>query len=282
MDSQLSIVLVSYNSGGVIDRCLGDLIRSQAFPIIVVDNNSSDNTPAYLRDSYPNLTVIDAGYNIGYGGAANIGMKACQTPFVLLLNPDVIVTADEITQFFTVAYNHRSENNELDWTVFAPATGAKSFKKQGILEVSNVLGAVMLFNMQKLNSIGLFDERYFMFYEEKDLCLRIIKAGEKILLDSDILFEHDKGTSSGSSNKIYYLKQWHVAWSSMYYFEKHFPNPQKKARSLLARYRFKAYFSLKKQARIKFKARLNGLKEYLSGRDCRNEDRTPKGFDRVA
>jgi GT2 family glycosyltransferase len=180
------------------------------------------------------------------------------------LNPDIEVSDDEVVVFY-----HLAQQSGRDAVVYAPATKIDEFTKTGWHDVSFVLGAAMLFDTQLLEEFGRFDENFFLFYEEKDLCYRIISEGGRICRLSDVLFGHNKGTSSGSYAAVDYLKQWHVAWSSAYYLTKHRLNRGRfRLSNLLICYFLKSIFSLSSSKRTKYKARVGGMLAYFRGGDA--------------
>ena len=91
---RISIVIVTYNSRGDIDRCLESLRQhggSATREVVVVDNHSTDGTAAAIRDRWPSIPVIGVGSNVGFARANNIGVRQTTGELVLLLNPDTVV-----------------------------------------------------------------------------------------------------------------------------------------------------------------------------------------------
>jgi GT2 family glycosyltransferase len=271
----LTVAIVSYNSARAISTGLSDVLRTDKFSVVVVDNNSTDGSAEFLENEYPLVEVIKLESNQGYGCAANVVLRVAKSNYVLLLNPDIEVSDDDIVAFFNCA-----QQAGRGAVVYAPATKAEEFTKTGWHDVSFVLGAAMLFDVQRLTPFGLFDERFFLFYEEKDLCYRIVFGGGVISRLSDVLFGHSKGTSSGASLAITYLKQWHVGWSSAYFRSKHQLNRGRFRLSVLFfSYSFKRFFSTSLEKRLKYKARCGGLLSYFLGREAFNDLGQPRRIE---
>jgi GT2 family glycosyltransferase len=268
----LTVVIVSYNSATILERCMDELLLSGAFQIIIVDNNSPDGSADVLRNRYPKTTVVSLNQNIGYGRAANIGIHQADTPYIFLLNPDLCVGLTEITAFMNWI-----EREKPDAALYAPAVKTRDFLKQGAVAREWVIGAAMLFDMERMKHIGFFDENIFLFYEEKDLCYRIRAAHEKILLCSDFYFKHLKGKGSPHDERIETIKNWHVGWSSIYFLKKHTLDTGKHCIPLLiSKYLVKSVFSWSPLKRKKFRVRLTGMKACLQGENAFLPDGTPQ------
>ena len=267
----LTIFTISYNSAAVIQQCMNDLMRSQNYRIIVIDNASRDGSAETIRATYPHIEVIETSSNIGYARAANVALKQISTSYALLINPDLLISAKDVDRLLEVAEKHE------EVALIGPAVKDQDYLQQGLLEREWIIGAAMLFNMKKLIKIGLFDEEFFLFYEEKDLCKRLRDAGEKIYLNSDLYIKHLKGQSSTPSPAIEYMKNWHVGWSSIYYFKKHnLSFGRKSAPALLTRYFLKAFLSIDAAKRSKSRPRLMGVLAYLKGQRAFLSDGTPQ------
>lgn len=270
----VTIIIVSYNSAEVISRCQHQLLSSGQYRIIVVDNASKDGSAETLKEKYPDVELISLPINIGYGRAANRGLQQVETPFALLLNPDLFVTPVDIQKLLEVARAHQGEA-----TIFAPAVKEKDYLKKGLVARDWVIGAAMLFDMKLLNPVGLFDENIFLFYEEKDLCYRVRSSGGQILLDSNLYMEHLKGQACSPNSAVDDLKNWHVGWSSFYYLSKHnLQQGKHRPGVLIARYILKAFLSRDPSKRKKFQARLKGIKAFLKGEKAFLETGYPRAL----
>ncbi len=277
MKLDLTLAIISFNSGALIANNFEELILDKDIAVTVVDNNSTDGNIEIVRDISPDTHIVELENNIGYGRAANVAIQSTMTRFLLLLNPDIQVSVEEIKQFY-----HSVLAEDKKAVIYAPATKTDEFTNSGWGEVHEVLGAVMLFDLERLKPYGYFDENLFLFYEEKDLCKRVVDAGGHILRLSDMMFKHDKGTSSGVGKNVYYLKQWHVAWSSAYYLKKHQLNTGRhRLGVMLVRYTLKYLLSLSEIKRLKYKARISGLFAYLIGKNAFDEHGLPQKIEHL-
>lgn len=257
----LTIIIISFNSGQIILETLGELIKAFPANVIIVDNASIDDSQALFASAFPNVEVIDLPVNIGYGRAANVALKRIDTEYSLLINPDILLTEIDLNKIFIHVSQHK-ENT----AIFSPALKRKDFVKKGDIFVDYLIGAFLLFNMKALKDVGFFDENIFLFYEEKDIEFRFIQRGYKLALLSDIFVKHIGSASTVSSPKIVFLRNWHVAWSKYYYSYKHgiFAN-KIPGYLLLLKYGLKAFIN-KGDKKIKYKARYMGAKAYMRGK----------------
>lgn len=271
MTTPITIIIVSFNSSSILQRCLGELIREHHYPVIIIDNASRDNSASEIEKAFVLAKTVRLPVNIGYGRAANVGLKEVQTPYALLINPDLIATTNQIKQLLNHALTDHSNT-----AIWGPASDNLDYTHEPPKSVQWVSGCAMLLNMEKLNKIGLFDENIFLFFEETDLCTRAINAGFKVQHCRDVFFDHLKGASSTPIRSIEALKEWHYAWSRCYYFSKHEPNNVKRTpQSQYAQYRRKALYALTPKKRRKYRLQAKGAKAFLTGIKAFNENGLP-------
>lgn len=269
----LTVIIVSYNSYFTLSQCMLDFLRDPNYPVIIIDNSSTDGTPEKIRSFFPQVKCINLKSNIGYGRAANLGLSKVNSQYALLLNPDMEVNNILISQLLAKVKKYKDKA-----ALFAPAT-TKSEKKDFVeaVEKECVIGAALLFDTEHMASVGYFDERIFLFYEEVDLCKRIRDHGKKIMLFPEIYFPHIKGTSTLPSPTIDYLKQWHVAWSSMYFFRKHRMATGKRSPwRMVLQYLFKAVFTTTQRKRRKYIARSGGAIAFIIGKQAFDSNGKPQ------
>ena len=260
----LAIIIVTYNSMQEIDACLESLVGHTApFPttITVVDNKSPDGTAAHLRTRWPMVQVIDAGGNVGFAKANNLGIKATDSEYVLLMNPDTVSPPGAIQTLVRGLASHPdaaiagarllSDRGfpELSWGVpITPWNELKTMvfsrlylrkvrrlvRKMDKLsrvarEVDWVSGACLVIRRADLDDVGLLDERYFMYYEDVDLCMAVQKRGRKVLYIAGAEVLHYRGKSAARNPDMERLRQRsHIA-----YYEKHLPRWTSLLRSYL-------------------------------------------------
>ncbi len=276
LKDELTLIIVTYNSGEMISKCL-DGIYGDESNIIIIDNASTDNANSLIAQKFPNVRIIKSEKNLGYGRAANLGLKEVKTPYALLLNPDVITSIGAIESLLERA----KQNNSA--AIYAPQTrrNKDDRNKPSMEKVDWVSGSVMLFDMSKFPAKEFFDENIFLFYEETDLCRRVISSGKDIIIFNDIYMDHLMGKSSGDNYAINYLKYWHAAWSRFYFNRKHFGAAiyAKKSSGYLLKYLFKLVlniFSGNKRKVLKYKASLAGSLSFLIGLGAFDENGNPR------
>jgi GT2 family glycosyltransferase len=241
---RLSIVIVTYNSAAHIDACLRSLVEHApaiAHEILVVDNASTDNTVASIRARWSGVRLIEAGANLGFAAANNLGIGHSFAPLILLLNPDTVVPTGAVDTLVAVV-DRRSDvgiagpklidangRAELSWgNMLSPwaelrqqlmARWAESLTRRE-REVDWVSGACMLIRREAADAAGLMDERYFMYAEDVDFCAAVRSRGWKVLFTPAAKVKHLRGqsraTASAATERAYRESQ-------IAFYEKHHP-----------------------------------------------------------
>jgi N-acetylglucosaminyl-diphospho-decaprenol L-rhamnosyltransferase len=252
---RLSIVIVSYNSSRDLERCLGSLTRPAPavdHEIVVVDNASTDGTPAYLRAAWPQVRLIEAGDNVGFARANNIAIRDTWSELVLLLNPDTEVPAGAVDALVAIIdarsdlaavgprivdANGRAELSfgsmispfaELRQKVLVtghdrayPGIGAIVERMtRRSAEVDWVSGACLLARRADIEAVGLLDERFFMYTEDVDVCAAMRQRGRRILFAADVEIQHRRGRSAASAPEATAAA---YRRSQIAFYEKHHP-----------------------------------------------------------
>ena len=218
----LTIVIVSFNSEDILHRCIKSIDKK--YPIIVVENSIDKKLKLELEQKYLNVNCILPKENLGYGGGNNLGLSKVKTNYTLILNPDVILMENSIENFFITV------NKFPNFGIIAPISANEKYdnfnheKDINIKEVENVKGFAMFFNMKNLKKSNFFDDNFFLYLEEIDLCKRVRLMDAKIFIDPSIKVEHSGGSSHVSEiNKSMELsRNWHWMWSSFYFNKKHY------------------------------------------------------------
>lgn len=268
-----TVVSVCYNSGELfLSPKWQTFLHNTNLDIILVDNNSPDNSGQLLASSYPHHTVLQMGQNIGYGRAANAGIRECRTRYVLLLNPDISVEAENIEQLFRVAASDTETT-----AIWAPVLDPIDCRIEEPVYVEAVTGAAMLFDLHKIQDEDLFDKNIFLYSEETDLCYRIRQQGHLIKLCPAILLDHKIDGSSGHHPALTYMKSWHFGWSRCYFLKKHNLSTKKcNAKRMYRYYRIKSFTSWTKAKRLKYRAQTAGVKDFLEGKKAFTSDNKPQ------
>ena len=214
---ELTVVIVTFKSDKKIINCLKSI--SNRIPIIIVENSNNKKFKKKIENEFNNVSCFLVGENKGYSFANNLGLKLVKTKFALVLNPDTILNKDAIKNFFF------SADKVKDFWLIGPANDQMkniNFNQNNLKEVENLKGFAIFFNMSKFNQ-SFFDENFFLFFEEIDLCKRVRKSKGKIYLDKSIIINHEGG---GSVDKEHYFeleknRNWHWMWSTFYFHKKY-------------------------------------------------------------
>ena len=198
-----------------------DCLKSISYnvPVIVVENSDNKNFKNKIENIFTNVNCILAGENKGYATANNIGLKSVKTKYALVLNPDTILDKDAI-KFF---YNTKEQIKDF-WLIGPANNQIINFNENdsNFKEVNNLKGFAIFLNLSKFNQ-DYFDENFFLFFEEIDLCRRVKKNKGKIYLHKNIFIKHDGASSVNKTNKLDLEKtrNWHWMWSTFYYQKKY-------------------------------------------------------------
>jgi N-acetylglucosaminyl-diphospho-decaprenol L-rhamnosyltransferase len=225
-DDHIEVVIVTHNSGGHIGSCLESIVAAGALPVIV-DTGSTDNTLEIVRSRCPGAKIIATGEDLGCCRAMNVGFKETAGDFVILSNPDVVFLDDSISrmtgflrknggvgvagpqQMFPNRSWQRSYGDLPGiWSGIKDAVGITTLRNgaRKILwprridrkpkEVPYVDGAVLAVRREAFLEIGGFDEEFFIYSGESDLCARLMKAGWKAFLFPLAEVIHIRGADS--------------------------------------------------------------------------------------
>ena len=273
--NEITFVIVSYNANKVINNCINSLPKFSK--IIVIENSSDSELKKDLESKYDNIEVV-LSENKGMGASNNIGIIKAETNFVFILNPDVTFKADTFKNLVEAAKYID------DFSILSPINENKKYpnyeiKKKylnindDILEVDNVDGFSMLINKSKFNNDRYFDENFFLYLENTDLCLRQKKNSEKIFIikKSEINHLGSYSTKLDQSHSLEYIRNWHWMWSKFYFNKKHngylFATLKTSGNliSSLLKYFFYALI-FKKHNRKIYKMRFHGLLSSMLGK----------------
>ncbi len=215
--NKLSVVIVTFRSDSKIYTCLNSIPKDTS--IFVVENSNNINFKNEIERKYPNVKCILTGSNKGYSIANNIGLELVKTRYALVLSPDTLLEKNVIKNFLEFT------KKKSDFWIVGPFSGqSKNYEKkqEDFLEVNDLRGFAMFLNMNKFNN-KFFDENFFLYFEEIDLCRRVKNQGGKIYLVKNIIISHDGASSVEKINFIEYEKNrnWHWMWSTFYFHKKH-------------------------------------------------------------
>lgn len=203
-------VMVTYNSAQILPWSLPALASCRQ--LVIVDNNSADDTLATARRLLPQATLIEAGSNLGFGRANNLGVDAVTTPYALLINPDGQLREGALQALWQAAQAHPEAAILAPMLYDAPGRIGDFFRgpfnapackpapePAGDLCCDFVTGAAMLLNLKLMREVGLFDPWFFLYCEDDDLCFRVRRAGHPIMVVHAASMEHRTRQSSRPS-----------------------------------------------------------------------------------
>lgn len=234
-DADFTVIIVTYNSAHCV-QALAEGLRGIEHRVIVVDNASDDGTVACVQSLMAQARVIALPQNLGFGAANNRALREVRTRHALLLNPDclpnpaffegMVAGANQFAQAAILAPHLLRRNGEVELSYRWPATHwtSRGPQAQGPCSVGFVCGAVMLLNMAAMQAIGFFDETFFLYYEDEDLCQRVFLAGADIVVLPDVSITHlSRGSVRGRSPlRSEFLRGYHHAQSKLVFEKKYF------------------------------------------------------------
>lgn len=239
---QLSVIIVNYNVRWFLTQCLDAVQRSMQSingEVIVVDNHSSDDSVAHIRKLFPDVLLLANEENLGFSKANNLGIRQAKGKYILLLNPDTIVSEDTFTQCLQFMDTHpeagalgvrmidgtgrflpeSKRGLPTPFTAFCKAFGLSAlFPRSAVFNryhlgflaenktaaVDVLSGAFMFIRREALDKSGLLDEQFFMYGEDIDLSYRIQQAGyiNYYFPETTILHYKGESTKKGSLNYV--------------------------------------------------------------------------------
>lgn len=254
---ELSIIIVNYNVKEFLQNLIHSLQKAVSqinYEIFVVDNASDDGSVEFIREKFPQIKLIANQVNLGFSKANNLALKLAKGKFILLINPDTIVSEDTISKLIEFFNSHHdagmagckilNPDGTLQlacrrsfpgpWTSFCKVTGlsslfpkSKLFAKYNLTyldenstyEVDAISGSFMMMRHEVYEKTGGFDEQFFMYGEDLDLCYRIQKNGYKVYYYPGTQIIHYKGESTKRSS----LDETKYFYNAMHLFvKKHF------------------------------------------------------------
>lgn len=234
----VSIILVNYKTKDLTIDCINSIYDKTSalnFEIFVVDNASNDGSIEAIEQEFPNINIIKNPVNAGFSAANNLGIRRAAGKYVLCLNTDTLLINNAVKIMFDFMEQPENSNvgvcggSTFDEDNKPCGSGAKFplprlaliqrtsrwLKK---VDVEWILGADIFFRKSVLDEIGAFDERFFMCFEEIDLCKRIKDAGYDVKVATDAKIIHFGGGSS--PNRLQSAQQGKI--SQLIYIKKHY------------------------------------------------------------
>jgi len=234
MEPLVSIIVLNYNGREDTLACLRSLehLTYHNVNVVVVDNASSDGSEAAIRAAYPTLTFIQTGANLGFTGGNNVGIRHALengADYVLLLNNDTIVAPDFISvmvevmeqnpevgvagpmiYYFSAPETIWSAGGKIDWTrglTSMVGVNEEDKSQYGLSprQTDFVTGCALMAKRAVWEKAGLLDDKFFMYYEETEWCVRATRAGYKIMLIPAAMIWHKISLEArATSPRTYY------------------------------------------------------------------------------
>ena len=225
--NNLTFVIVTFKSRKVIYDCLNSLPKD--FNKLIIENSSDEELKKEIEQNYDKTEVV-LSKNIGMGAGNNLGIIKSNTQFVYVLNPDVVLKNDTII-------NINKSISKLDnFAIISPLSdnplypnyrsNSGEILKEDSNSISNVEeidGYSMIINKDCFDDNFFFDEKFFMYLENVDLCLRAKKNGGKLYIITNSKIHHlgAKAVDDKFSEEIEFSRNWHWMWSRFYFNKKH-------------------------------------------------------------
>ena len=225
--NNLTFIIVTFKSDHIIHECIESLPKDSN--IIIIENSNSLEFKKKLEAKYSKINVI-AQENTGMGSANNKGIKLCKTDYAFVINPDVKFYKNTMHELIALSLKYN------DYSILAPISDDPKYPNYKIknkkindndldfLNVDSVDGYAMLINKNKFSDNIYFDESFFLYLENDDLCLRKKKENNKIYVAKKAKIQHLGGKSHSPvhDNEIEFSRNWHWMWSKFYFNKKHY------------------------------------------------------------
>jgi GT2 family glycosyltransferase len=255
--ASITTLIINYNTRDHLRACLESVRDAGANDVFVVDNVSSDGSPEMIRAEFPWVTLIEMERNLGYGAAANVGVARSDAEFVLLLNSDTRLQPDALVALRDVIDQHPAAgiagprlcnpDGSLQVSIYPYPTPFQMLAQESgagrltwLTRVSGgrfprrwlhdritlapwLLGAALVIRRSAFDEVGGFDETFFMYYEEVDLCMRMREHGWQILFAPVTTVTHVGGASTSQHRAAM-----HARWYSSlkHFYRRHYSRGQ--------------------------------------------------------
>ena len=224
-----SVIIVNFNGKLDLEECLPSVLRQNYsnFEVILVDNNSSDDSVGFVRKKYPSVKIIQNNKNYGYTKGNNIGIQATSGKYIIVLNPDTVVEENWLSELVRVMEENpragacqskillydqpdkiNSDGNQVNFLGFAWAGNHKNndLHEDEIKNVAYPSGCSMIIRRSTLDEVGLFDEDLFMYHDDLDLGIRMRLLGYNTMCNPKSVVYH-KYSFMVNKYKFYFLER---------------------------------------------------------------------------
>ena len=237
ISNQITVVIVLYNSSNLIFDCLNSLNK---FSIILVDNGKNLHLLEKLQKR-KNIKIISKNKNLGYAKAVNFAFELIKSPYFLTLNPDITIDENSIYRLLETASKNKNcaiaapinipdfdsfgilpekrnlyEKNKSSNYIF---NNLKEVKPEGEICVDTSKGCALLINSKYFKEVNFFTDKYFLFWEEIDLCRKFLRKNLSIIVNPLSIAHHKQGSSSKFNLNNFFKRCYHNEISPLYYFD---------------------------------------------------------------
>jgi len=233
MNKKITVIILTYKTNlQTLKNCLNSINKN--INILVIENSKKFENEKSLIKKYKNLKIFCTGSNLGYAKGNNYGLKKITTKYALILNPDTICqknffknineTIKNVKEFHIIGCQYSEKFLDKQAGFF---NDNSSIRFSNLTKVDWVKGFSLLVNIKKFKNKKIFDENYFLFFEEIDLCKSIKKKFGNVYFSKNLKIKHLGLKSSTGENlsdleDLDNLKNWHYMWSNFYYHKKNY------------------------------------------------------------
>ena len=236
--SELTVIVVTFKTDKtILKNCLSSI--DPKVKVIIVENSNQFQNKDEIENNFKNVKVLCSGSNLGMGAGNNFGLNNTKTKYALILNPDIVCERNFFSNIekylegkidFTIIGGIYDEDNVYNSAGFFNNKNLKDanlVQEFNLYEVDWIIGHTMLINLEKFEQKKIFDENFFLFFEETDLCKSVKKRNENVYMSSDLKIEHLGFKGSFATDKKFELeaiklRNWHYMWSFFYYHKKNY------------------------------------------------------------
>ncbi len=237
--NDLTVLIVTFKTNHkILDDCIKSIDSKSK--IIIVENSNDEEFKKEYEKKFSNTEVFLSGKNLGYGVGNNFGLNLVKTNYALISNPDVVYEDD----FFSSIDYYIKQN--IDFDIMGPMYREENYASYGhfddlikiapkvnssmessLVSAHWIVGCTMLFNLKKFKNRNLFDENFFLYFEEFDLCRQVILKKGKIYASKKLYVNHLGHKGSAATDPQYSIetemfRNWHWMWSSFYFYKKNY------------------------------------------------------------
>lgn len=200
---KVSVIVLNYNGKKYLKVCFESLKKTTYpnFEVVMIDNKSTDDSVDYVKKNFKWVRIIDAGSNMGWAVGNNIGIKNTNGEYIVVLNNDTICTPNWLSELVNVIESDPQIGVVGSWPVdfVYMKCDLNKFPYKKIQEASTVSGAAMMIKRDVFEKIGLFEEKYFIYWEDMEFTWRTILCGYKVFTNYNSIVFHLTG---GYTKKI--------------------------------------------------------------------------------